>query len=162
MRNLIKVSVLTILALSLIYTVALTSDEKWFDLEGCEMCKGIAENPKLLENMTWNQYDINNGVLAVTTVAPEFMEAYMDASKQMKMTGEKIMAGQKVELCGSCTALSGMFGNGLKSEMIATDDGSISLFTSADAELVTELQVWSSKNKVEMNKMHADMEHASQ
>lgn len=161
MRNFLKVFFLTTLALTLIYTVSSSYDKAWFDLEGCAMCKGIAENPKLIENMTWDQYDITNGVLAVTSVTPEFKEAYMTASKHMKMTGEKLMAGEKLDLCGSCTALSGMFGRGIKSEMIATENGSISLFTSADAELVSELQSWSAMNKDEMKKMHAEIEQAS-
>ncbi len=52
------------------------AEAKWFDLENCAMCTGMMAEKGLMENMTWEQHNISNGILSVATVTPEYKEAF--------------------------------------------------------------------------------------
>ena len=68
---------------------ALISAGEWFDMENCEFCKGLMEDPQLLGNMTWEHHMISNGMMTVTTVKPEFMASYKTAMEKMEIVSKK-------------------------------------------------------------------------
>ncbi|KAA3636157.1 MAG: hypothetical protein DWP97_03425 [Calditrichaeota bacterium] len=131
----------------------LTAGEMWYDMANCEMCKPIAASKGLMENMTWEQHKISNGVLSTCAVKPQYLDAYQKADAAMQANGEKLMAGEKLQLCGSCEALNMIFAKGLKYEKVETQNGGIVLFTSDNAEVVAEVHKWADKNDKEMAKM---------
>lgn len=135
----------------------LTAGDMWFDMENCEMCKPMASSEGLMENLTWEQHKISNGVLSTCTVDAEYMDAYKKADAAMMANGEKLMAGEKLQLCGSCGALNMIFAKGLKYENVETKNGGITLFTSDDPEVVAEVHKWADKNDEEMAKMMESM-----
>ena len=149
-----------LLAVALLAGISMTqADEaKWFDMEHCAMCKPMMEVPGLMEKMTCEQYNISNGVLSVSTVPAEMMESFTKMCDAMDATGGKLMAGEKMELCGSCATLGAMFPKGVHFEKVMTSNGDIMMFTSENAEMVTELHKWADKNTEEMAKMMSAME----
>ena len=150
---------MVMLAVALLVGISMTqADEaKWFDMEHCAMCKPMMDTPGLMESMTCNQYNISNGVLSVSTVPAGKMDAFTKMCDAMDATGAKLMAGESMELCGSCSALSAMFAKGAHFEKVMTSDGDIMLFTADTPELVEGLHDWANKNAEEMAKMMSSM-----
>jgi hypothetical protein len=127
----------------------------WFDLEGCSMCKALTEDPELLPNMSWEQFDLQNGIISVTTVKPEHMASFKKANEKQMMVGEKLMKGEMLPMCNSCQAMGMIMMKGqsdLQQEMINTKYGSIWILTSPDKKIVAELQQWAHKNQEELKK----------
>lgn len=154
MRKLVIMAVL-LLAVSFI-AVNASDDKPWFDMASCEMCKPIIASPGLMENMTWEHHSISNGMVTVTTIKPEFAEAYEKAHAIMMETSKELMAGKEVSLCGMCMGMGEFFAKGAKSETVETMHGSVMLVTSADAEVVTLIQKWRDRTMEEMAKMGAE------
>jgi hypothetical protein len=63
------------LILILLATVLFAEEKPWFDMENCDFCKNLLEDPKLMENMTWDVHEISSGILFTTVVKPEFKES---------------------------------------------------------------------------------------
>ena len=145
---------LTLVAVVAIAAVSFAGDgeSKWFDMENCGMCKNL-NHEGMLEAMTWEQYGISNGVVAVTNVKPDFLEKYREAHKGMEATGAKMMAGEKIEMCGSCTALGMCFMKGAKQEYIPTKTGDIWIVMSDNPDVVADLHTWMKKNQKAMESM---------
>lgn len=148
----LTLSIMLFLGLSMIQA----EDKAWFDMENCGMCKHIGAEEHLMENMTWEQYHIKNGIISISRVNPEFMEAYERSSMNMMKTGEKLMTGEQIEMCGSCVHLGSLFAKGLQSEQVKMKDGGIMLFTSDNTEVIAALHEWADKNSAEMKKMDAN------
>ena len=149
--------------LALMAVVALAAgvvagEKAWFDMENCGMCKPLAAKPELMMNMVWEHHNISNGIVSVTTVPEAYMDQYTAASMEMHKTGEMLMKGEAVELCGMCTALSGIMAKGARPEYVTTKTGSLMLVTSDDPEVVKSLQKWAKHNTDEMAKMKAGHE----
>lgn len=136
------------------------SDKAWFDMEKCEMCVPLMTQEGLMENMTWEHHNVSNGLMSVCTVAEGYMDKYKTAKMGMAKVHEKMMAGEKVELCNMCISMSGTIAKGLTMDNVETMHGSVMLMTSDNAELVTEIQNWGSKTNEEMQKMMAHSEEA--
>lgn len=162
MKKIIVVSLLLSVA-ALVYSFAGESKEAaWFDMKNCDMCVAISSSPHLMENMTWEHFNISGGMMTVTTVNGDFVEEFRTAETKMGETVEKIIAGKEVKMCNSCTAFGNLIAKGVKHEEFVTSHGSVSLVTSNDAELVTMIHDWSNKTNAEMNKMHeSEADHVS-
>lgn len=148
-----KLILVCFFALFLMTAVTIFAGDAWFDMENCSMCKPMMDKPGLMENMTWEQYDISNGVVGVTTVAAEFKDAFKSCHTEMMAISEKLMAGEEMPLCGSCVTFGGLVGKGMHIENVPTSNGQITILTADNDELVAEIKAWSSKNKEEMKKM---------
>jgi hypothetical protein len=153
MRLTTKVLLITGILFSIAWFMATAGDEKpWFDMQKCEMCKPLIEHPGLMENTTWEQHSISNGIINVTTIKSEFMSAYEKARVKMHAVNERLMKGDRVGLCGMCTSLSDILVKGVNSEHIDTRHGDVHLFTSDDPKIVGKLQDWGKRVKTEMEK----------
>jgi hypothetical protein len=145
--------------LTLGLTAGVTAEEAaWLDMENCDICKHLSANMEMLDHMTWNHYNINNGIVSVTTVTADYAEAFGVAGKAMAATGKKMMAGEAVNLCNMCTAYNGMMMEGAAMEYVKTDFGNLRLTTSSDEAMVTKLHAWADKTGTEMAKMEAPAE----
>jgi hypothetical protein len=143
------------LAVLLVAGVATAGDMAWFDMENCSMCKNISGNTALMENMTWEQHGISNGIVSITMVSEKYIDDYRKAHTKMAETGMKLQGGEMMALCGSCTALGMCLMKGVEQEYVETSSGDVWIVTSENAEVVAELQSWAKRNKEEMKKMQA-------
>ena len=137
-----------------------TTETAWFDMENCAFCKSITAEKGLMENMKFKNYDITNGVMTVTTVNPEYKDAYMRANKKMEELGTKMMSGEvnptTVKMCGHCSAYGGFMMKGVVVDYVQAEVGDIVVMTSATPEMVTEIQAFAKKNETEFAKMEAN------
>lgn len=145
-----------ILAISLVAILAagfgVAGEKAWFDMS-CGMCKPMADKPGLMENVQWEQHNLSNGIIAITTVPAEHLAAYRTAHGEMMKIAEGLEKGEMVEMCGSCTSLGKYMMGGAKDEYIETKNGDVWIVTSDDPEIVAGLQKWVARNKDEMKKM---------
>ena len=158
-------SVVTILALLAAVAVVIAGNEgeqPWFDLDNCGMCRHMSSEEGLMEHMDWEHYLISNGWMTVTTVAPEYLEAFERAHTGMGKVVEKMAQGEEVHLCGFCQSYMGLALAGAKIENVKTGAGFIGLVTSSDAAVVAKIQVHAKRTMDEYQKMmEADGEHGS-
>ena len=82
-----KYFIIPLLAALLAAVLAMAGEKPWFDMENCDFCKHLMTDPHLMENMNWEQYELSNGLLVVTTVKPEYVESFEMAMKEMKNLG---------------------------------------------------------------------------
>ena len=149
-----------ITALAIVVLVALVAssmagdtDEKWFDMENCAMCKNLSSQEGLLEAMTWESHPISNGVVAVSTVKSDFLAAYYTAHDGMGKTGEKLMGGEQLHLCKSCSALGMCMMQGVSQDYVKTMSGDVWIVTSDKEDVVAMLHDWANKNMEAMKNM---------
>ncbi len=125
----------------------------WFDMEKCGMCSNMAKYDGLVDNMQWESHDMAKGIMTLCTVSDGYLEKYRSATKDMHAAGARMMQGEQMEMCGSCTAMGGIMMSGaVGMESIEIKHGSIMMFTSDDAETVKKLQKWAKRNETEMAK----------
>jgi hypothetical protein len=132
---------------------ASAGDTAWFDMENCSMCKHLGGQAGLMENMTWEQHNFSQGTVAVTRVNTDYLETYRTAHAAMMKTGDQLMQGHQLPLCGSCNAVGACFMKGAKQDYIETADGDIWVVSSVNPELVAEIHAWVERNQKEMQKM---------
>ncbi|UCH83994.1 MAG: hypothetical protein JSW50_16425 [Candidatus Latescibacterota bacterium] len=137
------------------------TEAKWFDMENCAFCKNVTAEPGLLENMKWKHYNITNGIVTVTTVNPEYKDAYLKAHKAMEEMGTKMMSGEvdptTVTMCGHCQAYGGFMQKGVTFDYVQADVGDIVVMTSASPETAAEIQKFGARNEKETAKMKKEM-----
>ncbi|MCH7947978.1 MAG: hypothetical protein IIC66_09310 [candidate division Zixibacteria bacterium] len=146
------------LLLAMVVAVAafvVAEDKPWFDLENCEMCKGMVAQEGLMENMTWDHYLTKNGMMTVTTIADGYKEKFEASHKTMMETVEKLKAGEEMYLCGFCTRHGELAQAGVNMEHFTTKVGDVSLMTSTDEKQVKEIHAFAQKTIDELVKMAA-------
>lgn len=129
--------------------VAVAGSDAWFDHD-CAMCKNLMSEEALMNNMNWEQYNISSGIVSLTTVTPEYLDAYRTAHNNMTATAQLLMKGEQMELCGSCTALGKCMMMGAKQEYVETSSGDVWIVTSDNPEVVADLHKWVERNHAEM------------
>ena len=67
MRNFGKVTSVLMAMIFILAGGAIGGDKPWFDM-GCDLCKPFMEEPKLMETMGWEQYEISNGIVQISVV----------------------------------------------------------------------------------------------
>ena len=167
-----KTTVLAVLVLAVGLAVAAFAEEAteeatekavetpWFDMENCAFCKHLLKDPKLLENMIWENHDISNGLLMVTTVKPEFKKSYQEAMQAMMDLGQKLEKGEvdmkDIKMCGSCQHWGMLVEMGTKFEHIQGKTADIMLLTSDKPEVVKKIQEYGQRSREELAKMEAE------
>lgn len=152
--------VLTVFLLPLVAAMAGADEEKWFDMENCIFCKNLLEDPALMDHMSWEIREISDGVVAVTTVDPEYRESYEKAQKAMERVGSEMMQGkhQDAYMCGHCRIYGMLIFKGAKMEHASTDVAEILLIRSDDPELQKEIKEYGKRTMDELAKMEAEQE----
>ena len=112
----------------------------WFDLDNCSMCKNMTAEEGLMEHMEWENHLIESGMLSVTLVDPSYAAAFERAMTNMHATGEKLMTGEQMYLCGYCQGYGTLMMAGATWEKVDTEAGHISLVTSTDPVVVAQIR----------------------
>ena len=158
-------SFLTVAALALVASLsslvsAASHDEAAMkaEMEKCAMCKHIAADPALMQNMTWETHKIDNGMLCVSTVPKEQKASFDALSAKMKSTMEQMKAdsaqGKEPELCELCKGMAELVKEGAKEKEIALTNGSIHMLTSDDPAVVAKIHA-SADKAIDMQKQIA-------
>ena len=147
-RRILAISLVVILAAG----IGVAGEKAWFD-PSCGMCKPMADTPGLMENIQWEQHNLSNGIVAITTVPEKHLAAYRSAHGEMEKIAAGLEKGKMVEMCGSCMALGKCLMGGANQEYVETSNGDVWIVTSDNPEIVTGLQEWVKRNKEEMAKM---------
>ncbi|RME31424.1 MAG: hypothetical protein D6800_00780 [Candidatus Zixiibacteriota bacterium] len=144
-----------VLLLSLVgfATAGQQAEKPWFDMKNCAMCSHLTENPELMQHMTWEHHKLDNGIISVTTVDREYVDAYRAVSAEMQATADQLKAGKQLPLCGMCTAYGSLFAEGARLKRIDTERGAIYLVTSDKPEVVKDIHAWADRTNDEMKKM---------
>lgn len=131
------------------------ADEKpWFDMKNCAFCKNLLTDPELLKNMSWEHYDISNGVMVITCVTPAFKESYAKAMAAMQKVGEEMQKGKTdVPMCGHCQAYGALMMAGAKFEYVPAKVGDIVLITSDKPDVLTQIKSYGKRCREEMAKL---------
>jgi hypothetical protein len=142
----------TLLAVPLAFAA---QTELWFDLENCSMCKEMTAEKGLMENMEWENHLTADGMMTVTVVNHGYEEAFARAMKNMEAVGGKMMAGEKLYLCGFCTSYGSLHMAGASFENFETKGGHINLVTSRDPAVVEKIHAHGQRTIDEYDKMVA-------
>ncbi len=159
MRSIAGVLLGASLIMAMLVPNTLAGDKPWFDMENCAFCSKLLEDPGLLKNSVWEHHEIDNGIISVTTVKPEYLPSYRKAEAAMNEVGKKIAAGEQVPMCGMCQAFGALFMKGARMEVVETSVGSVMLMTSSDSTVVTEIKAWGKRTNDEMAMMETGEEH---
>jgi hypothetical protein len=160
-------SVVLVLSLLLVGAVGLIagdhekqSDQPWFDMENCGMCKHLKSEAGLMDHMTWENYKIGTGMVSVTTVEPGWEDKYEKVNQKMAATGEKLMKGEQMHLCGMCTDFGRIMMTGkVKSDELHTEGGHIWTVTSTDPEVIKMIHAHCDRTNAEYAKMMEQEAH---
>ena len=144
-------------ALALVGSAGLITAEEteWFDLS-CGICKNMAAEEGLMDNIKWETHLIENGSLSVMQVAKGYQEKMERAHKQMMESSEKLQRGEKMHLCGFCQSYGKLMMSGVKTEEIDSAAGHITLMTSDDAAVVKQIKTHAKRTIDEYEKWQAE------
>src|SRR5262245_43991217 len=128
MRTVLTTAFLGLLACSAVMVTAESpNDALLTEFKKCAVCKAMAEDPKLMSQMTMETHKIENGMLCVSTVPKEMAKDFASLHEKMMhnvaTVKADLQAGKKVELCSFCQGLSALEKAGAKHEVIHTATG---------------------------------------
>ena len=112
---------------------------KWLDPQGCYFCQPLTQTEGLMDHLTWEHHKIKNGMVSVTTYAPEWKEKYKAASADMQKRWETYNPANPQPLCGMCATWMKMPMDKVAWEMVEFKGGEIGITTSADSAVVAQL-----------------------
>jgi hypothetical protein len=144
MRALISVACLGLIACSAAMVAADSPlDAVLAEMKKCDVCKSMADNPKLMSQMSWETHKIDNGMLCVTSVPKESIKEFTALHEKMMSSIDKVKAeaksGKKAGLCSFCESMAALEKAGAKHQVIQTETGGVSLVTSSDPEVVKKI-----------------------
>jgi len=150
----VKMMMVAVTAVALMIPFAAAAGEgAWFDLENCAMCKNMSAEEGLMEHMEWENHLVENGMLSITRVDPAYEDAFKRSMDNMQATGQKLMTGEQMHLCGFCQSYGGLHMSGANFEMIKADAGYIDLVTSGDPKIVAMIHKHGQRTIDEYNAM---------
>jgi hypothetical protein len=132
----------------------------WFDFEHCSMCQPFMAQEGLMENMSMEFLKQDQGFVEIVTVSPEYMDAYQAAAGQCQIVADRLAGGEDLPLCGMCQAFGGLMNDGAEPQFLMSKNGSVTLVTSDNSEVVARIHEWTDRTKSEMEKMMAAGEGA--
>ena len=152
MFNLRKAAVVLSVMILVVAGVTIGGDKAWFDWN-CDLCKVFMEEPKLMETMGWEQYEISNGIVQINTVEASLLPAYRTAHGKMMEGLDRLEKGDSLYLCGYCTAFGELTKAGAKMEYIETKTGDVLILTGDKPELIAAIKAMAQRTEDEMKKM---------
>jgi hypothetical protein len=155
----ILTSIALVVSMASVVLAASNDQAVMAEMEKCDMCKHIAANPELMQNMTWETHKIDNGMLCVSTVPKEKMSDFQALNAKMKSTMDKMKtdadAGKQPELCFLCEGMAALMKTGaVKEKEIQLTNGSIHMMTSDDPAMVAKIHAEADK-AIDMQKQMA-------
>ncbi|MFH1686807.1 MAG: hypothetical protein ABIE70_04715 [bacterium] len=117
------------------------TEAPWFDMVNCGFCKHLTEEAGFLEYANWENFVIDNGMMSVTTVPEEHMDALARINAKMEESGKKMETGEMIPMCGMCASMGQIFMSGkAKYSTYKIKNGEVALFTSSDPETIKAIQ----------------------
>jgi hypothetical protein len=133
---------------------AMKTASGWFDMENCEFCQSLVEDPALMDHMQWENHVISNGALSIAVVEPAYAAAYVKANAAMEALGQNMQTGKvdptKVKMCGRCAAFGQLMMTGVKVETIKGEAAEVTLMTSGDPQVVAKIHEFTKRTNQEM------------
>lgn len=148
-------AVVALLSATAVFVAA--SPGTWMDMENCAVCKHLAADQELMMNISWDHYATKTGMISVTTINDGYAERFETAHAKMKTAIDKVMAGEKADMCNMCLGMGAFFQKGAEAENVKTNNGEISITSSDNAEVVAEIHAWVERTTSEMKKVHESM-----
>ncbi len=71
------------------------------------MCKNLTDDQELFEGMVWDNQLFANGMVEITTVSTHFEKRFEKLMGKMQATGNRMMAGERLPMCGMCQSYGG-------------------------------------------------------
>ena len=132
------------------------TEAPWFDMENCGFCKHLIAEEGFLENATWENFVIDNGMMIVTTVSDAYQDALTRINANMEATSKKMEAGEMVPMCGMCASMGQLFMSGNAQYKTYQSKGAeVALCTSSDPEIIEKIQAHAKRTIEEYAKMCA-------
>jgi len=129
---------------------------EWFDCQECEFCGVWSADPELKKNLVWEMQETADGVLSVYSAKAENALAFHKANSAYDQMLAKLTlkerAGDKTQVCGSCTTLLSFFPRGAKMHHMNAGTSHIMLLTSGNKRLVADVHKWVQRNEDELAK----------
>lgn len=133
------------------------------EMATCEICSSAMDHPQLMDTMKWETHKIDQGMLMVATVPQEHLKEFRALTKQWEAAIEKVkkagMRGDEVKLCSFCGDMGRLMQAGAKQQDVETANGSITLVTAADADVVKAIHALADKS-IKLEKEMAQMAQA--
>ncbi len=150
-----KSAFLLVVCLLFVVSARVQAQDNWFDMENCEICQALSENPDVMEHLKFDIKTIDNGMVMVMAIPEEHKAMLDEAHAKMKEAAENIDADS--QLCGFCKSYSALMESGAKIEELDTVVGQITLVTSDDASVVAKIHEHAKRSQVEHEKMMKKM-----
>lgn len=133
-----KKLMLTIVALATLTAGVAQAEhhEPWFDLENCGMCKNLMKDRELFSAMQWETKLFANGLIEITTVPAAYEERFDQLMADMEAAGARMMAGEKMPLCGMCQSYGKLMMAGVSMDQMQAGEAHISVISSRDPDTV--------------------------
>ena len=157
-----KLPAAVVLALLIMTAGILGDDLAWFDWEKCETCKHLMSTPDLWKSMKVETVKMSNGIAMIYTVAPDKLDDYRTAHKEMRSVMEKALAGGEAKLCGRCQSMFELINGGATREYVDTSTGGLCLITAGDEKMQQKIWSFQEKNEEMIKKMEPPKQGAPQ
>jgi len=126
----------------------------WFDMENCVFCRNLVADPELLSHSRWETLPIEDGLMTVMTVEPEYAASLAKAGAAMEATAAKVHGGElnmaEVRMCGFCQAYGQLMMAGVKTETVKGTVAEVTLLRSTDPKMVAQMHEMARRNTEEM------------
>ena len=150
---LLPVAILALVALALQAEETAAPATKFLDPANCYFCQPLTQTEGLMDNLTFENFKIKNGVVAVTTYKPEWKDKYKAASAEMQRRWQTYDPAKPQPMCGLCAAWSKMPMDKLTMESVEFNGGDLGLTTSADSALVAQMHEIADKTNAAMDEL---------
>lgn len=110
--------------------------------------------PGLWENMKVETVRLSDGIAMIYTVAPDKLDDYRAAHKEMRSAMEQVLAGKETTLCGYCQALVKLINGGATREYVETSTGGLCMITARDEKMQQEIWSFQEKNDEMIKQMN--------
>jgi hypothetical protein len=137
-----KKTMITTAAILLMTTAALAAAPtgNWFDLDNCAMCRNLTADEELFSNMQWENKLFANGLLEITKVPAHFEDRFQELSAKMQATGQKLMAGEQLPMCGMCQSYGTLMMAGATMDQITSGESHMTIISSQDPKIVAMIR----------------------
>ncbi|MEW5795718.1 MAG: hypothetical protein AB1772_05085 [Candidatus Zixiibacteriota bacterium] len=132
------------------YTLQAQEGEKWLDPANCYYCQPLTQTEGLMENLGWENYNIKNGSISVTTYKPEWKEKWKAASAEMQKRWMAMPTEAEHPKCGMCKAWSEVPMDRVSWENVEFTGGELGITTSTDTAVVAQLHSITDKTRQAM------------
>jgi hypothetical protein len=129
-------SIAVLLGLLLALGVTLAGEA---DFHNCAVCKPLMAEPNLMQHMKWDTHTIATGMVSITTVHPDYEEAYARAHTAMMAAVAKLEGGAPMDLCPFCQGMTRLMEAGAKIENVEGAGAHVMVVTSQDPAVIQQI-----------------------